>query len=190
MKLLIFAFTLLLWLSCPAAGQDRPDDLRGLHDYLPVPATVPIVRAESPALPSERPLKIYLNTAGDQTAQLEVLKLVQDKKTAEKYGAIEIVTDGSQANLFLVHYEVDGKRQTESSHSMTMDPSSTSRIYGGGRSDSQITAEFRGYVLARTSRGLEVLSSYQHRINLAEPRRDLRVELLKLLNRQAKSQQH
>jgi hypothetical protein len=66
-----------------------------------------------------------------------------------------------------------------------MDPGSNSRIGGGGKSDRWISSQVRGYVIARRAERFEVLTRYEHKVKLSEPRKDLSEALLNVLKRQA-----
>lgn len=103
----------------------------------------------------------------------------------DKYGPIEVVDDLSKANVILVHYELTENRREETDNKMTMDPGVSSRIGSGGKSDRWISSQVRGYVIARRPEGFEILTRYEHKVNLGEPRRDLSDALLSVLKRQA-----
>lgn len=190
MRNIILAVTAIFWLSGQTVGQKNNDEILRLRPYLPVSATTPITTAKSSALVAVRPLKIYMNTAGDPSAWDEVIKLIQDKKVTNRFGPIELVADASDANLFLIHYELTEKRRQEVAHTLTMDPGTSSRIYNGGKSDSRISTVVCGYILFRTSEGLEILRSYRDKVMVGEPRKELREAFFRLLNEQAKPQKH
>ena len=190
MRNIILAVTAIFWLSGQTIGQKNNDEILKLRPYLPVAETIPITTAKSSALPTARPLKIYLNTGGDGSAWDGVIKLIQDNKVTNRFGPIELVADASAANLFLIHYELLEERRQEVAHTLTMDPGSSSRIYGGGKSDNRTSTVVRGYILRRTSEGLEILRNYRYRVTLGEPRKELREALFRLLNEQAKPQKH
>jgi hypothetical protein len=90
----------IMWLFTLSLAQSS-DELATLRTYLKVPNTMAITPARSPQLSTERPLRIYIDTAGDASAANEVLKLIQDinKKQADKYGPIEVASEASKANL-------------------------------------------------------------------------------------------
>lgn len=98
---------------------------------------------------------------------------------------IEVADELSKANVILIHYELTEKRREEVDHNMTMDPGSNSRIGSGGKSDRWISSQVRGYVIARRPEGFEILSRYEHKVNLSRPRKDLSDALLSALKRQS-----
>jgi hypothetical protein len=185
---IILAVTgVILYLSGQAQSQKHDDELLRLRLFLPASDTKAITTAKSPALPSVRPLKIYLNTGGDGSAWDEVTKFVQDDKVRNKFGPMELVTDAAEANLFLVHFELKEKRREEVAHTLTMDPGTSTRIYDGGKSVNRTNTMIRGYILGRSSEGLEILRSYRFKVLVGERRRELRDALLRLLIEQTKT---
>jgi hypothetical protein len=151
-----------------------------------VSETTAVTTAGTHALPAERPLKVYVSTAGDASASQEVLQSIKKiNARPDKYGPIEVVDNLSKANVILVHYELTEKRHEEVDNNMTMDPSSNSRMSNGGKTDRWISSQARGYVIARRSEGFEILTRYEHKVNLNEPRKDLSEAFLSVLKRQA-----
>ena len=147
---------------------------------------MPITRAAQPSLPLDRPLKVFITTADDESASQEVLRAIKKiNEKPEKYGSIEIVDSVSKANLILLHYELTEKRHDVADHNMTMDPGLGSRMGSGGKSEYWISSEFRSFVIARKPEGLEILVRYQRQVKLSEPRKELGEALLDLLKRQS-----
>jgi hypothetical protein len=138
-------------------------------------------------LPSERPLKVYIDAGGDASAALEVHHFIEDlnRKQEDQYGAIEIVAGAAEASLWLIQYEVPGTRrkQAETSNSMATTPTS-----GLGQTVNLTNAEVRGYILVSKPEGLEILSRYQKEVTLGDRHRELRAAFSKLLKDQAKSE--
>lgn len=176
----------ILWLFTPSPAQNA-DELAALRKHLRVPETLVITPAKSPQLPTERPLKIYMDTAGDTSASSELVKLIQDinKKQADKYGPIEVTEESSKANLWLIHYEVPGTRHKDTDTSNSMDPA-----LGRGQTQNVLKAEVRGYIMIPKPEGLEVLSRYKKEVTLGDRRQELRDAFSKLLKEQGKSEKH
>lgn len=183
---IIFSTAVIFSVCTVALGQKDATELARLRTQIGVSESTPITPAGARTQPIEGPLRVYLSTAGDESASQEVLLSIKKiNEKPEKYGSIEVVGDLSKANLILVHYELTEKRREETENRMTMDPGSNSRIGSGGKSDRYISSQVRGYVIARRPEGFEVLARYEHKVNLSEPRKDLSDALLTVLKRQA-----
>ncbi len=65
--------------------------------------------------------------------------------------------------MVLVHYELLEKRREEPDHNMTMDRGMSSRARSGGKSEVRTSSQVRGYVIARSPDGLEILARYDHK---------------------------
>jgi hypothetical protein len=179
--------TAVIWSVCTVAlGQKDAAELARLRMQMGVSETAPITTAGAPTLPAERPLRVYVSTAGDASASQEVLLSIKKiNEKPDKYGSIEVVDDLSKANVILVHYELTEKRREEVDNNMTMDPGSNSRILTGGKSDRWISSQVRGYVIVRSPEGFEILTRYEHKVKLSVPRKDLSDALLSVLKRQS-----
>ena len=175
----------ILWLFSHSIAQDSKE-IAALRQYISVSSTVPIKISKSPALPTS-PLKVYINTSDDTSASHELMQLIDEinKKNSEKYGFIEVVSDASRSNVLLIHYEVVGKRRQEMNTTLSMDPA-----LGRGKTDYEIKTEIRGYIIAQSGDGLEILDRYARKVTVGEPRRELRDMFLKMLREQSKSQKH
>jgi hypothetical protein len=186
MRRIIFSAAVILSVCAGTLGQKDAAELARIRLQIGAPESTSITRAAHPALPVERPLKVFITTAGDESASQEVLRSIKKiNEKPEKYGPIEVVDSVSKANLILLHYELTEKRHDVADHNMTMDPGLGSRIGSGGKSEYWITSEFRSYVIARRPEGLEVLARYARQVKLSEPRKELSEGLLDLLKRQA-----
>lgn len=163
----------VIWSVCTVAlGQKDAAELAKLRTQMGVSESTPITIGGAHTLPAERPLRVYVSTAGDETASQEVLLSIKKiNAKPEKYGLIEVADELSKANVILIHYELTEKRREEVDHNMTMDPGSNSRIGSGGKSDRWISSQVRGYVIARRPEGFEILSRYEHKVNLSRPAR-------------------
>jgi hypothetical protein len=166
------------------AAQKTGDEFAELRQILGVPASTPVTKAKASALPAERPLKIYVSTAGDSDAMNHVTGLIRQisEKDAGKYGPAAAVLWISDANLILLHYEMPSKRLQEADAEMALDPR-------GGNVAHRITTEVDGYVIARSASGLIILDQYSRRVNLHAPRTELRDAFLKVLKAAAKGRQ-
>ncbi len=177
----------VIWSVCTVAlGQKDVAELARIRTQMGVSESTPITFASARMGPIEGPLRVYVSTAGDASASQEVLLSI--KKINEKpdnYGSVEVVDDLSKANVILIHYELKEKRRDEVDQRMTMDPSSNSRTGSGGHIDRWISTQVRGYVIARRPEGFEILTRYERRVNLNEPRKNLSDALLSVLKRQA-----
>jgi len=162
-------------------------EMATLRGYLKVPDTVPIAPTKTPRLPTERPLVLYIDTAGDAGAANELMQLIQEtnKKQADKFGTIEVAPDASKANLLLIHYEVAGTRRKATDTTNAMDPA-----LGRGQTRNVLKADVCGYIVARKPDGMEILSRYKKEITLGERRQELRDAFAKLLKEQIKSEKH
>jgi hypothetical protein len=186
MQRIIFSAVVILSVCANAFGQKDAAELARLRLQIGASESTPITRAAQPALPLDRPLKVFITTAGDESASQEVLRSIKKiNEKPQKYGWIEVVDSVSKANLILLHYELTEKRRDVADHNMTMDPGLGSRIGSGGKSEYWVSSEFRSYVIARKPEGLEILARYQRQVKLSEPRKELSEALLDLLKRQA-----
>jgi hypothetical protein len=184
MRLRIAVVIAILVSSEVIAAQKTSDEFAELRQLLGVPASTPVTRAKASALPAERPLKIYVSTAGDPDAMNQVNRLISriNEKDAGKYGLAAVVQSISEANLILIHYEMQSKRLQETDPEMAIDPR-------GGLVSHRITTEVDGYVIARSASGLIILGQYSRRVDLQKPRTELRDAFLKVLKAAAKGQQ-
>jgi len=166
------------------AAQKTSDELAELRQILGVPASTPITKAKASALPTERPLRIYISMATDPDARNPVHRLIREinEKDARKYGTAAVVQSLSEANLILLHYELPSKRLQEAEPAMAIDPI-------GGEVTHRITTEVVGYVVARSTAGLIILDQYSRRVTLHTPRTELRDAFLKVLKAAGKGQQ-
>jgi hypothetical protein len=179
-------FAAVFWLSIQSVAQSG-DEIATLRLHLKVADATPIVIAKTPQLPTERPLKVYISTVDDSNVLKELMQLIQDvnKKSGDKPEVIEMVADASKANLFLIHYELPGKRHQEMKTSMSMDPA-----LGRGRNDYVVSTEVRDYIVARKADGMEILSRHTRKVTLGERRKELRDDFSRLLKEQSKSDKH
>ena len=186
MQLRIAIVIAILASSEVIAAQKTGDEFAELRQLLGVPASTPVTKAKPSALPAERPLRIYISTAGDPDAMNQVNRLIRQisEKDAGKYGPASVVDSVSEANLILVHYEMQSKRRQEAEPAMGMDPK------GGSVGQRQrTTTEIDGYVVARSATGLIILDQYSRRVDLNTPRTELRDAFLKVLKAAPKGQQ-
>lgn len=177
----------VIWLACVVAlGQRDAAELARLRTQMGVSQSTPITIGGAHTLPAERPLKVYVSTAGDESASQEVLLSIKKiNEKPDKYSSIEVVDDFSKANVILVHYELTEKRRDEVHHRMTMDPGLNPRMGTVAKPDRWISTQVRGYVIARRPEGFEILTRYERRVNLSEPRKNLSDALLTVLKRPA-----
>src|SRR5689334_20911665 len=93
----------------------RQGEIAALRKNLGIPATVSITAARLTQLPTERPLKVYVDAGDDASAAREVHDFIQalNLKQADEYGTIEIVNGAAAASLWLIQYEVPGTRRIE-----------------------------------------------------------------------------
>jgi hypothetical protein len=185
MRRIVISAAMIWWICAVAFGQKDAAELARLRIQLGLSRAIPIKIAGAQALPSERPLKVFLSTASDGLAYKEVLLSIQKiNARPEKYGAIEVVDDLSKANVVLVHYELSEKRHEEDVNN-TMGSGSNSGTVNEGKSVGWTSTVVRGYVIVRSSGGFEVLARYEHKVKLDEPRKDLSDALLRVLKRHA-----
>lgn len=147
---IVFSTAMICSVCAVALGQKDAAELARLRTQMGVSDSTPITVASARNQPIEGPLKVYVSTAGDASASQEVLLSIKKiNAKPEKYGSIEVVDDLSKANVILVHYELSEKRREEVDNNMTMDPSSSSRMGNGGKTDRWISSQVRGYVIVR-----------------------------------------
>lgn len=183
---IVFSTAVIWSVWTVAFGQKDAAELARIRTQMGVSESIPITIAGAHTLPAERPLRVYLSTAGDASASQEVLLSIKKiNEKPDKYGPIEVVDDLSRANVILVHYELTEKQRDEVDQRMTMDPSSNSRTGSGGRIDRWISTQVRGYVIARRPEGFEILTRYERRVSFNEPRKNLSDALLSVLKRQS-----
>jgi hypothetical protein len=172
-------------LQSPA--MQRESEIAALRRSLGIPAAVKITAARMTQLPSERPLKVYIDAGDDASAAREVHDFIQalNAKQDDQYGTIEIVNGSAAASLWLVQYEVPGTRrkEAETPNSMATDPAR-----GRGQTENIIRAEVRGYILVSKPEGLEILSRYQKEVTLGDRHRELRGAFSKLLKEHGKTE--
>lgn len=182
--LLKIAVLIAMLAASYAPAAQKADEFTELRQTLGVPVSIPVTKAKASDLPRERPLRIYVSTAGDPDALNQVNRLIRqiNEKDAAKYGTATVVESISDANLILLHYEIQSKRLQEAESAMGMDPR------GGSVGQHQrITTQVDGYVIARSASGLTILDQYARRVNLQPPRNELRDAFLKVLKASAKA---
>jgi hypothetical protein len=81
------------------------DEFSRLREQLNIPPSVPVEKAESKALPAGNPLKMFLAIENRQITDSFVAWVEKwNKDKGLKYGSIQIVSDMSAADVFLVRY--------------------------------------------------------------------------------------
>ncbi|HSB08149.1 MAG TPA: hypothetical protein VLM38_01450 [Blastocatellia bacterium] len=178
MRNLVFALIAMLLLAGRSFAQND-EEIAKLRLYLRVSDKTPITVQKSRALPIGQPLKIFVASGDDPSPAQEVFQLIEEIKRAGKYGTIHVVSDAAGASLFLIQYEVEGKRRQEMTTALSMDPA-----VGRGRTDYIIKTEVRGYVVARTPSGFEIINRYVRQVVVGERRRELRDAFAKFLKDQ------
>jgi hypothetical protein len=158
----------MLLIAVSASAQDR-NEVAKLRLYLGVPEKTPINFSKSRDFKIEQPVRVVINSGDDPAPAKEVVSFIDETNKSGKPGNIQIVSDPGKANLFLIQYEVEGKRRRDMVNSMSMDPA-----LGKGRTDFIEKMQVRGYIVARKSEGLEVLVRFEREVVVSEPRKELR----------------
>jgi hypothetical protein len=148
----IFPIFILLIAGVAASAQTMEQEVARVREQLGVSDSTPISLGDS-KLSSANPLKVYIAVGLDMEVRKRTVKRIDDwnKHDAAKYGALTIVSDLSQADVILCHYD---------------DRDLAVNAYIPGHS----------YILAPKGNGYEVLWRYQgtsfqprHRLPLPSP---------------------
>ena len=131
-------------------GQTMNAEIDLLREQLGVPASVPIAIANSPDLPKADPLRVYIAAGFDMDVRKRTTERINEwnKKDAQKYGALTVVTELSQADVILVQY-------SDKEHPINE---------VGGTSKSVGTVTYipgNSYIIVPKGQGYEVLWRYQ-----------------------------
>jgi hypothetical protein len=142
----------LLVSSFPVSAQTMGAEIDLLREQLGVSATVPIIIANSPDLPKADPLRVYIAAGFDMDVRKRTADRIDDwnKKDAQKYGALIVVTELSQADVILVQY-------SDKDHPI-------SHVYTNTATKGVNTAVFipgNSYIVIPKDSGYEVLWRYQ-----------------------------
>ncbi len=107
MRVLAFAFALLLVTYNCTSAQSVDAEIARLREILNVPPSTPIVPSKSP-LPEVSPIKVFIAVGQDQKIHNAFTKRMNEwsKKDGLKYGVIEIVSNVSDADVILARYAV------------------------------------------------------------------------------------
>jgi hypothetical protein len=106
MKRIPLTFALLLVLGLTASAQTMEEEVERVREQLGVPESTPITLADSSNLPTANPLKVYLALGLDMEVRKLTIERIDDwnKHDAQKYGALNIVSELSQADVILIHF--------------------------------------------------------------------------------------
>jgi hypothetical protein len=106
MKRLALALVPLLLAAFHASAQTMQEEVARVRDQLGVSESTPITLADSPTLPTANPLRLYLALGLDMEVRKRTIERIDDwnKHDAQKYGALNIVSELSQADVILIHF--------------------------------------------------------------------------------------
>ena len=197
-----FFGTLLLIVATASAAsaQNTTEELARLREHLSLPDSTSLKLANSSALPTDRPLKVYIATGLDMGVRNNFSKWLDEwnKKDARKYGTVEIVTKLSQADVILARYtvreKVTDRTETYSTPvpATVYDPATNStvtrpvpRTYSLSYSRVPVYA----YVIGRKQDGYEILWRYADQSSVQETKesgKQLRDDFFKMLKARGK----
>jgi hypothetical protein len=175
----LLLFLVLCLVCLPVLAQTANEEIDRLREHLSVPADVSIELADSSALPSARPLKVYLALGLDVGVRGNLVKWIDDwnRKDGRNKGAIEIVPELSEADLILARYTVlDRITDRTETYSATVpgtvyDPGSNkviTRPVPHTYSDSYSVVPVFAYIIAREPKGLRILWRYTDQATLQD----------------------
>jgi hypothetical protein len=92
------------------AAQSDDDELSKLRELLNVPSSTSITPSTS-SLPPNSPIRVFIAVGPNEKIQKEFTKGINDwnRNNAQKYGAVELVSQLSAADIILARYEVERK---------------------------------------------------------------------------------
>lgn len=194
-------FILTFLLGVPAVAQTTKEEFARLRQHLAVSEEIPITLAESSSLPDDRPLKLYIATGLDMAVHANFTKWIDEwnRKDGKKYGAIEVVSELSQADVILARYTLRDKLtdRTET-YSSTVpgtvyDPrsgSTVTRPVPRTYSSSYSVVPVYAYVIGREAGALRILWRYVDQASLEETKHSgkfLRDDFFKMMKARGKS---
>jgi hypothetical protein len=165
----------------PVRAQDDAE-VAVLRQFLSIPQNATVTLTDHGVLPTSRPLKIYIATDDEPTAE-EALKAIEELNRRH-VGEFEHVSSRALADVILVQYEMREKRRLETENRLTMDPSLATRS-AGGRTDPYYKSEIRGYVVVHNGNAYSILERYKKSVRLGEKRPELRNAFQRVVKRSA-----
>jgi hypothetical protein len=149
-KCLLLMVGFLLHSEFGVSGQTMSAEIDLLREQLGVSASVPITMANSPDLPKDESLKVYIAAGFDMEVRKRTAERIEEwnKKDAVKYGALKLVTEIDQADVILVNY-------SDREHPIT-------KVGGtAGQVGTAIFIPGNSYIVVPKGQGYEVLWRYQ-----------------------------
>ena len=136
----------------PVSAQTMETEIGLIREQLGVSESTPITLANSPDLPTADPLKVYIAAGFDMEVRKRTSERIDEwnKKDAQKYGALTLVSELSQADVVLVQYS-DKEHPISKVHSNTSTKAINTTVFIPGNS----------YIVAPKGNGYEVLWRYQ-----------------------------
>jgi hypothetical protein len=160
-SIVVFAFLLI---ASSATAQTMNEEVDRLREHLGVPPNTLVKLASSSNLPDKTPLKVYVATGLDIKVRDKFAEWIQkwNKDEAKKLGALEQVSDITDADIILSRYTLQEKvspRTASTVGSATVyDPATNSTITRPvTRTYSYDLVPVYLYLIARNETGLEIL---------------------------------
>lgn len=103
---MVYLIALVILVCSHAMAQTTNEELARLHEHLGMPPSVSLGVAESSALTSKMPMKVYIATGLDIGVRGNFKEWISkwNRKEGKKYGALQVVPDLSTADVILSRY--------------------------------------------------------------------------------------
>ncbi len=150
MKRIPLACILILLWAITLSAQTMEEEIGRVREQLGVPESTPITLANSSDLPATDPLKVYVAAGFDMDVRKRTTERITEwnKKDAQKYGTLTVVSELSQADVILVQF-------SDRDHPI-------SRVHGTeGNIHTTTYIPGNSYIIVPKGNGYEVLWRYQ-----------------------------
>ena len=96
----------LIFVSLTVSAQTMEEEIGRVREQLGVSESTPITLANSPDLPTTDSLKVYVAAGFDMDVRKRTTERIAEwnKKDAQKYGVLTVVSELSQADVILVQF--------------------------------------------------------------------------------------
>jgi hypothetical protein len=158
----------------PAFAQTTGEELAALRSHLKLSSSATLAPASAPSLPPGRPLKVQIATGLDLRVRENLVRWIEEwnRKDGKKQGALEVVADGSPADLILARYAVRDKVRTQNVTGPDLFPRGPGAAGRTAASRSRYTYEvvpvFAYVIDARKPEALAILWRYTGSVTLEE----------------------
>lgn len=150
MKRVLSTCTIVLLVALAVSAQTMEEEIGRVREQLGVSESTPITLANSPDLPTTDPLKVYVAAGFDMEVRNRTNERINEwnKKDAQKYGALTLVSELSQADVVLVQY-------SDREHPI-------SRVHGNEKGvNTTVYIPGSSYIIVPKGQGYAVLWRYQ-----------------------------